>query len=408
MAITRARARAERVLQNYLDELLADEDFLANAAEIEPSLEKTQPDTKHQPLSLPEVSATPMAMNDAVTASTKTNPSVIAPAAVKPALSSLETQLLDVKHQSALDTQLDRALQQATLPEYPLLHVNEPAANSELMPAVPDREIAAKLDTAFEDAFAGVVHESLHTLADLEPLGDGLIPVISPALEIEPLLEVEFDRHHQLQQNKIIEQAAIETIAEPMIEQQVESVVAVTTGTEKCNKIQEIDSKAEVAAEESFQCLVFQIEGMSLAVRLDALGGIHKQTSAPVKLPGQPKWYRGVYKGERGNIQVVDTKNWIMGKMPDQELAGDADKEFLLLQIADTRWGLMCDSVDGTEMIQTSAVRWRESTNSRPWLAGMLVNRMCALLDLKALSGLLDQAENSTEKERCDDTGCHD
>ena len=54
------------------------------------------------------------------------------------------------------------------------------------------------------------------------------------------------------------------------------------------------------------------------------------------------------------------------------------------------KWGLACDSVSEVITLQQDKVRWRGDNSKRPWLAGTVVDQMCALLDVDKFVELLN------------------
>jgi purine-binding chemotaxis protein CheW len=87
----------------------------------------------------------------------------------------------------------------------------------------------------------------------------------------------------------------------------------------------------------------------------------------------------------------VDTAALILpgdaGRVPDANALRHA-AQFVVLD--EGRWALACDSVTDVTQIKRSAVKWRTVAGRRPWLAGTLMNPMCALLDVDALITLLE------------------
>ncbi len=53
-------------------------------------------------------------------------------------------------------------------------------------------------------------------------------------------------------------------------------------------------------------------------------------------------------------------------------------------------WGLAATELKGTELLSTEKVRWREHSGKRPWLAGMVKEKMCALIHVEALIKMLE------------------
>ncbi|EKE75395.1 chemotaxis protein CheW [Gallaecimonas xiamenensis] len=149
------------------------------------------------------------------------------------------------------------------------------------------------------------------------------------------------------------------------------------------------EAKAEpVRPEGSFQVLLFDVDGLELAVPLDSLGGIHQLTEVS-PLFGKPDWFKGIMLHRNQKIRVVDTARWVM---PDKIKHQENDQNYrYLVMLGDSPWGLACQSLVRTEKIDSASVRWRQGASKRPWLAGMVKERMCALLDVEALLGMLDK-----------------
>ena len=154
-----------------------------------------------------------------------------------------------------------------------------------------------------------------------------------------------------------------------------------------------IPENINVAREEwtndPFQTLLFDVAGVRLALPLIKLGGIHRITEEITPLFGKPKWFKGLIPGLNGNINVIDTAKWIM---PDKyELLNEIDLDYkFIILLGDTNWGLACNGVHNAIKLDPDNLRWRKSAGKRPWLAGMLIEEMCALLDVDTLVYLLN------------------
>ncbi|MDV6316940.1 chemotaxis protein CheW [Idiomarina sp. HP20-50] len=149
------------------------------------------------------------------------------------------------------------------------------------------------------------------------------------------------------------------------------------------------DAMAEYM-EHDFQALFFKVAGLTLAVPLKSLGGIH-QLSKISPLMGKPKWFRGIMTERDNKLQVVDTARWVMPEKCTPELEESLDYQYLIT-LNDSPWGLLCEELVTSEPLQPQSIQWRKETNSkRPWLAGVVRDRMCALLDVNALITLLDK-----------------
>lgn len=140
--------------------------------------------------------------------------------------------------------------------------------------------------------------------------------------------------------------------------------------------------------EESFECLLFDVAGLTLAVPLVCLGTIHSlegQTLTP--LFGQPDWFLGMLKAHTGNIKVIDTARWVM---PERYRDDFRDDLAFVITIQGFDWGLAVHKVDRSIHLHPDQVKWRSLRTQRPWLAGTVIEHMCALLDVAALAELIE------------------
>jgi purine-binding chemotaxis protein CheW len=131
------------------------------------------------------------------------------------------------------------------------------------------------------------------------------------------------------------------------------------------------------------ECLIFSVCGLKLAVPLLYLGGVHEINRADVKpLVGQPGWYLGIVHTAEYNLQVIDTAHFIM---PERKpyLAEQGFK--YLIQLEKTPWAIACQSIDDTVRLNASEINWRGEHGKRNWLAGTVIEKMCALIDVNRL-----------------------
>ncbi|ASA54930.1 chemotaxis protein CheW [Vibrio gazogenes] len=137
---------------------------------------------------------------------------------------------------------------------------------------------------------------------------------------------------------------------------------------------------------ENFQVLYFEVNEIIFAVPLDELGGIHRLEKVS-HLIGRPQWYLGLQTNRDQQLDVVDTARWVMS----EKLTNDSYKDSYqyIVMLGDSTWGLACDQLRGTESLNPEKVRWRERAGKRPWLAGMVKEKMCALIHVEALTAML-------------------
>jgi purine-binding chemotaxis protein CheW len=53
-------------------------------------------------------------------------------------------------------------------------------------------------------------------------------------------------------------------------------------------------------------------------------------------------------------------------------------------------WGLSAENLIDTVTLKQEEVKWIDSSSKRPWLAGLVKDKMCALLDIDSLIQLLN------------------
>lgn len=144
-----------------------------------------------------------------------------------------------------------------------------------------------------------------------------------------------------------------------------------------------------------FQALFFSVAGLTVALPLKELGGIHKLTAVNT-MPGKPAWFKGVMLQREQKINVVDTGLWVMPEKFDRQQAESHQYQYVIM-LSNTAWGLACDKLINTVTLSQDEVKWRENSGKRPWLAGLIKQHMCALLDVDALINLLKQGQSSNE-----------
>ncbi|HEB59881.1 MAG TPA: chemotaxis protein CheW [Gammaproteobacteria bacterium] len=145
-------------------------------------------------------------------------------------------------------------------------------------------------------------------------------------------------------------------------------------------------------ADAPFQALLFHAGGLTLAVPLIELAGVLEWPEELTAMPGHADFYLGLARYLENNVPVVDTARLVL---PDKVLvrlpADPLERVTRIVLIDEGRWGLACDSVGEVITLQPGAVRWRETRPSRPWIAGTLVDEMCALLDSAVFAARLGE-----------------
>jgi len=134
-----------------------------------------------------------------------------------------------------------------------------------------------------------------------------------------------------------------------------------------------------VWAQKAFECLIFKVNGLKLAVPLISLGSIQPLNKKLTGLPGQPDWFMGILPDTaQGNLKVLNTALCVM---PERYQADSRSALQYVISIHGFAWGLACDTVEKSITLQPEQVKWRTQRSKRPWLAGTVVEYMCSLVD---------------------------
>jgi len=142
----------------------------------------------------------------------------------------------------------------------------------------------------------------------------------------------------------------------------------------------------------SFQAMFFDVAGLTIAVPLIELGGIHNSNKTNA-LVGKPDWFIGVMLHREEKINVVDTALWVMPEKCDEALKNSLNYQYIIM-LGNSHWGLSAESLVDTVTLEQEDVKWLDAPSKRPWLAGLVKDRMCALLDVSSLIKLLDAGAN--------------
>lgn len=169
----------------------------------------------------------------------------------------------------------------------------------------------------------------------------------------------------------------VEVVEQPTVEVELETQAGYSG----------IGTWQSTARTRDFQVLYFEVNGVTFAVPLDELGGIHRMATLN-HLIGRPAWYLGLQTNKDNQLDVVDTAKWVMA----EKLHDDSYKEGYqyIVMLGDSMWGLASTQLMGTELLSSEKVRWREQAGKRPWLAGMVKEKMCALIHVEALIAMLN------------------
>jgi purine-binding chemotaxis protein CheW len=255
--------------------------------------------------------------------------------------------------QLALQSYLDGLLQEAavdfadsiTLDEFEAAVLEEQVRDARAMPQMQQASVAKPL---------------------AEP---ALRPLVLPTFEMPaPIIEVSIEPPQHVEEAAVVGEAVLPTpqvlvVPEPVLQGRPEW------------------------AQGPFECLLFEVAGLTLAVPLVCLGSIYPLEGQELTpLFGQPDWFLGILPCQAGNLKVVDTARWVM---PDRYHDDFRKGLQFVISIQGYEWGLAVHQVSRSIRLDPSEVKWRTQRTQRPWLAGTVIEHMCALLDIASLAELI-------------------
>lgn len=218
---------------------------------------------------------------------------------------------------------------------------------------IPQQTIQSYLDALLQDAIEDL---SLAEELEAQPVAEAVPCAEPPAVEIS--------------------RAVIETTAVAV--EEVEAEVEVENALPLVEQPQ--------WREQPFEALLFDVGGLTLAVPLILLGTIHPLDSEITPLFGQPDWFLGIMPTSAGNLKVLDTARWVMPERYTPELQNDLR---FVISVQGHEWGLAVHDVSKSVKLKPEQIKWRSQDGKRPWLAGTVIEHMCALVDVSALAGLI-------------------
>lgn len=141
-----------------------------------------------------------------------------------------------------------------------------------------------------------------------------------------------------------------------------------------------------------FECLLFTVAGLKLAVPLVALGSIHPIEKSFTPIVGRANWFMGLMPVQGRRLRVVDTGLWVM---PEKYKSNFRESYKHVIRLGRSNWGIACHEVVQAITLKADEVRWRTQRSKRPWLAGTVVEYMCALMDVETFEYLLAEADRT-------------
>jgi purine-binding chemotaxis protein CheW len=181
-------------------------------------------------------------------------------------------------------------------------------------------------------------------------------------------------------------------VPQPRVEDAVEVQEAVEVEEARGEAVSEVPEWAA----ERFQCLVFSVYGLKLAVPLEGLNGILTWSEDILPMPGHAPHFLGLLKTHDATVKVVDPALLVMpeGRMPPVIGEDGREPPGNIILISGKRWGLAADAVSETITLNPDEVHWRTARGKRKWLAGTVIEHMCALLDVQEFARILESTDS--------------
>ena len=210
-------------------------------------------------------------------------------------------------------------------------------------------------------------------------VADAPAPILAPVSTIAPLLQA-------LVPPPVETQPTFDPVIVEVQQALVAPVVEVHLPPANTPPPEDCDGRPAWAAE-PFECLLFDVAGLTLAVPLVCLGSIYSLAGHELTpLFGQPEWFLGILPSQAGNLKVLDTARWVM---PDRYRDDFKQGLQYVISVQGYEWGLAVHQVSRSLRLDPNEIKWRSHRGQRPWLAGTVIEHMCALLDVASLAELI-------------------
>lgn len=147
-------------------------------------------------------------------------------------------------------------------------------------------------------------------------------------------------------------------------------------------------------SEGTFESLLFKVAGLlTLSVPLVRLNGILPWPGKLTAVPGHAGWFLGLLSNRGRQVKIIDIAKFVI---PENHKARStiesSERQFKhIILIDDGQFGLACDDLGNVLKLNQGQVRWRSDRTTRPWLAGTIIEQMCAMIDLDHFVAMLKE-----------------
>ncbi len=142
-------------------------------------------------------------------------------------------------------------------------------------------------------------------------------------------------------------------------------------------------------------CLVIKAANLKLAIPSEFIESVQPlsvglvahpgaQASSSGEMPEEPLPESILIEGV--DDSVVDTAKLVMPERYTPLMRSGYRQKVVL---KDANWSLAVDTIGSTTDYDSSKVRWRSAHTRRAWLAGTIIEEMCAILDIDAIQRMV-------------------
>jgi purine-binding chemotaxis protein CheW len=140
-----------------------------------------------------------------------------------------------------------------------------------------------------------------------------------------------------------------------------------------------------------FQCLLFKVSGLTLAVPLVKLNSVMPWPDNITQTPNRTPWYLGLVQSHESNVKVIDTAMMVLPENRRRSIDLDPSHRFSHILLVDNySWGLACDAIGEVVWLDQHKVKWRTDKTQRPWLAGTVLEQLCAIMDTEVFAQMMN------------------
>ncbi|RDH81145.1 MAG: hypothetical protein DIZ80_13595 [endosymbiont of Galathealinum brachiosum] len=261
---------------------------------------------------------------------------------------------------------------------------------------------ASKKNTEQDQA----IHEYLQSLlSEVAEDEESFAEAEAAKVELTPVIKAEVSRPHEEPEKSPSVVGLDQLVAE------VPDVLTQTVAEIKTDVQPEIKTETEVElqlepeeevpesgvpewAESRFQCLLFNVSGLKMAVPLVKLNSVIPWDENITETPNQTDWYLGLVQHLQNQVKVIDTALLVMPENRHKVLENNSENRLgHILLVDDYKWGLACTSIGDVIWLDKDEVKWRKNKSTRAWLSGTSLEHLCAIMDTEVFAKMLTKTD---------------